>query len=81
MEDFENKPDDKEAPKDLVEAAIELGTKDGAVLVTDDQGKKQLFEEYQGEIVEIDDNGTKWGIDPETGERTRVVEYGDVSQD
>lgn len=80
MEDFEKILEDKDTPKDLLEVAIEEGTKHGAVLVTGEGQEKQLFEKYGGEIVEIDNDGTKWGIDPETGERTRVVEYGDTSE-
>jgi hypothetical protein len=81
MDDFENNQKEKEDQQDLVTMAIEEGTKDGAALVTKEDGnEKQLFDRYAGEVVEIDNNGTKWGIDPETGERTRVVEYGDLSE-
>lgn len=81
MGDFEQNPEEKDKPKDLLPFAIEEGTKkDGAVVVTNEDGKeKRLFDRYGGELVEIDDNGTKWKIDPETGE-AKVVEYGDLSE-
>lgn len=81
MGDFEQNPEEKDKPKDLLTFAIEEGTKkDGAVVVTNEDGKdKRLFDRYGGELVEIDDNGTKWKIDPETGE-AKVVEYGDLSE-
>lgn len=81
MGDFENNQNEEKDQLDLDTMAIEEGTKDGAVLVTKEDGKeKRLFDIYAGEVVEIDNDGTKWGIDPETGERTRVVEYGDLSE-
>ena len=81
MGDFEKTPGKKEPSKDLLTFAIEQGTKkDGAVVVTNEDGKeKRLFDRYGGELVEIDDNSTKWKIDPETGEAI-VVEYGDLSE-
>lgn len=83
MESNEFKPNDPEstAKPDLRTSAINDFTKDGAVVTTNQQGEKQLFERDSGGPVEIDDKGNRYRVDPITGERIGVIEYGDLSQD
>jgi len=74
MEDFEFKPngDEKETTPEI----------DKIIEKTEEviEGKP-LFDRYGGVLVEIDENGTKYRIDPKTKERLEVLEYGDLSED
>lgn len=76
MEDLENKPKNDEEKT----TPTEEGT-GGDISMEEVQSDKPLFDRYGGVLVEIDENGTKYRIDPKTKERIEVLEYGDLSED